>query len=239
MTRRVLLLAVMAATACACNSAPGRPAAESEVIAPDKVMDFAVLYANNCAGCHGPEGRGGAALALADPVYLAIANDATIRRVTAEGVLGTAMPAFARSAGGLLTDAQVDVIVKGMRGRWAKPNVLNAADAPPYATQVPGDPVRGADVYARYCSSCHGPAGRGGQHASSIVEGPYLTLVSDQGLRTTVIVGRPELDAPDWRGNVPGTPMSAEDVSDVVAWLAAQRPHQPSASAVRAQGGSQ
>jgi len=34
---------------------------------------------------------------------------------------------------------------------------------------------------------------------------------------------------PDWRGDVPGKPMSPEDVSDVVAWLAAQRP----------QGGSQ
>ena len=48
--------------------------------------------------------------------------------------------------------------------------------------------------------------------------------MSDQGLRTIVIVGRPELGAPDWRGDVPGKPMSPQDVSDVVAWLAAQRP---------------
>ena len=32
----------------------------------------------------------------------------------------------------------------------------------------------------------------------------FLALVSDQGLRTIVIAGRPELGAPDWRGNVPG-----------------------------------
>jgi cytochrome c oxidase cbb3-type subunit 3 len=66
--------------------------------------------------------------------------------------------------------------------------------------------------------------------ASSIVDGSYLALVSDQGLRTVVIVGRPELGAPDWRGNVPGKPMSSQDVSDVVAWLASQRtkfPGQP------------
>ena len=45
-----------------------------------------------------------------------------------------------------------------------------------------------------------------------------------------MIVGRPDLGAPDWRNNVPGTPMSAQDVSDVVAWLASQRtkfPGQP------------
>lgn len=86
MASRALLLAALAATAYACNSAPGRPAAESEVIAPDKVVDFAVLYANNCAGCHGSDGTGGAAIGLADPVYLAIADDATIRRVTTDGV---------------------------------------------------------------------------------------------------------------------------------------------------------
>jgi cytochrome c oxidase cbb3-type subunit 3/ubiquinol-cytochrome c reductase cytochrome c subunit len=35
------------------------------------------------------------------------------------------------------------------------------------------------------------------------------------------------LGAPDWRGDVPGHPMSAQEISDVVAWLAAQRPKLP------------
>jgi hypothetical protein len=56
------------------------------------------------------------------------------------------------------------------------------------------------------------------------VDGSYLALVSDQGLRTTVIAGRPDLGAPDWRGNVRGSAMTSQDVSDVVAWLSAQRP---------------
>ena len=225
MKARVLLLAVLAGAACACNGAPGRPAPDSAVIAPDKVVDFDVLYATNCAGCHGANGTGGAAIGLADPVYLAIADDATIRRVTADGVPGTAMPAFAQSAGGLLTAAQIDVIVNGMRARWAKPTALADASVPPYAAPASGDPARGATVYVRYCSSCHGADGQGAQRASSIVDPAYLALVSDQGLRTTVIVGRPELGAPDWRGDVPGNPLSSEDVSDVVAWLAAKRPH--------------
>ena len=80
---------------------------------------------------------------------------------------------------------------------------------------------------AAYCSSCHGADGRGGKRASSIVDGSYLALVSDQNLRTTVIVGRPELGAPDWRGDMPGNPMSPEEVSDVVAWLVAQRTQFP------------
>jgi len=224
MSRRLLLLVALASAACGCDGAPGRPAADSAVVAPDEVVDFAVLYANNCAGCHGANGRGGAAVALADPVYLAVADDATIRRVTAAGVPGTAMPAFAQSEGGLLTEQQIDAIVSGMRTGWARPSELRDADVPPYAAPAAGDPARGAEVYARYCAACHGAAGRGGQRASSIVDGAYLALVSDQGLRTTVIVGRPDMGAPDWRGNVPGKPLSSEDVGDVVAWLAAQRP---------------
>ena len=93
--------------------------------------------------------------------------------------------------------------------------------------QAPGDPQRGADVYRTYCSSCHGADGRGGSKASSIVDGSYLALVSDQQLRTIVIAGRPELGAPDWRGDVAGRPMSAQEVSDVVAWLSSQRPKFP------------
>jgi mono/diheme cytochrome c family protein len=212
---------------CGCANAPGRPVPGDLPIAPSEILDFSTLYQQNCAGCHGAEGKGGAAIALANPVYLAIANDSILHRATADGIRGTSMPAFAQSAGGMLTDKQVDAIVGGIRNRWSKPDSFLGADPPPYSSSKSGDSARGSEVYAAYCSSCHGTAGRGGQKASSIVEGSFLALVSDQGLRTIVIGGRPELGAPDWRGNIPGKPMSAQDVSDVVAWLSAQRPKFP------------
>jgi cytochrome c oxidase cbb3-type subunit III len=188
---------------------------ESPVTPPGKIADFKFLYARNCAGCHGTDGKGGAAIGLADPIYLAIADDATITRITADGVSGTSMPAFAQHSGGMLTDEQISVIIRGIRA-WDKP--LHDATPPPYASS-PGDAAHGEVVYETYCKSCHGAGGK----ASSILDRSYLTLVSDQSLRTMVIVGRPEMGAPDWRGNVPGKPMSAQEVSDVVAWLAAQR----------------
>jgi cytochrome c oxidase cbb3-type subunit III len=237
-----IFIAISLAFTTACGT---RNPADVQVVPPNRIMDFSFLYARNCSGCHGPNGSGGAAIGLGDPIYLAIADDATIRRVTAGGVAGTSMPAFAQSSGGMLTDEQVNVIVSGIRTRWAKANVLRDANAPPYAAQGPGDPKRGADVYGTYCSSCHGADGHGsnGSHggngskrASSIVDPSYLALVSDQNLRTTVIVGRRELGAPDWRGDVPGKPMSPADVSDVVAWLVAQRTQfrgQPYSSALQ------
>jgi mono/diheme cytochrome c family protein len=235
----ILAIGLLAMTACGSRSTmPGRPAADSQVIPPNRILDANVLYEKNCAGCHGRDGKGGAAIGLGDPVYLAIANDATMTRVTAEGVPGTAMPAFAQHSGGLLTDGQIDAIVHGIRVRWGKPDALRDAAPPPYAAQSSGDPKRGATVYETYCSSCHGADGRGGKNASSIVDGSYLALVSDQNLRTTVIVGRPEMGAPDWRNDVPGKPLSPDDVSDVVAWLAAQRPQSAGLStSLRPEGG--
>ena len=215
------VVSMLATTACGFREAPP---VDSTVVRPDKIVNFNVLYSENCAGCHGQDGKGGLALPLSNPLYLAIANDAVIRAVTAKGVAGTTMPAFAQSSGGSLTDQQIDTIVGGIRTHWAKPEVLAGATPPPYAADVPGDSTRGAAVYDTYCSSCHGAGGHGGQRASSIVDPSYLALVSDQGLRTTVIAGRPDLGSPDWRGDVAGKPMTSENVSDVVAWLAAQRP---------------
>jgi len=237
MNRTAIVLALSLAITTDCGT---RNPADVQVIPPGKIIDFNFLYARNCSGCHGPDGKGGAAIGLGDPVYLAVANDATIRRVTADGVAGTSMPAFAQRSGGLLTDGQIDVIVSGIRARWAKPDALRDANAPPYAAQSPGDPKRGAEVYSTYCSSCHGTDGHGGKRASSIADGSYLALVSDQNLRTTVIVGRREWGAPDWRGDVPGKPMSPQEVSDVVAWIVAQRapfPGQPYSSALQPKGG--
>jgi mono/diheme cytochrome c family protein len=217
----------IAALLIGCGTPPGQPGPGSETVAPNAVLDFNALYSSNCAGCHGQEGRGGAAIAVGDPVYLALVDDAALRNVTVKGVRGTAMPAFAESAGGMLTDAQIDVIVRGMRSRWSRPGILNGSNPPSYAAKSTGDAQRGERVYATFCQGCHGPEGRGGPKGSSITNGSFLALVSDQGLRTVVIAGRPELGAPDWRGNVPGEPMSEQDVTDVVAWLASQRVQTP------------
>jgi len=225
MNRRAIgaaLSTVALLASAACNISTGAPRAGSAVVPPGEVVGFSILYEQNCAGCHGANGTGGAAIGLANPVLLAIADDSVIRRTAANGVPGTSMPAFAKSAGGMLTDKQLDALVGGIRS-WAKPDALGNQTPPSYVAQDFGNPQRGADAYQTYCSSCHGVDGRGGSKASSIVDGSFLALVSDQQLRTIVIAGRPELGAPDWRGDVEGRPMSAQDISDVVAWLSSQR----------------
>ena len=224
-------LTLLACTGC--NRLPGKPTSADVEIKPRNVRDFAVLYNENCAGCHGREGAGDCALALANPVYLAIASDDTLRRITGLGVPGTLMPPFAKSAGGMLTDEQINILADGIRARWARADALTGETPPPYASNTVGDPKRGAGVYSTFCASCHGPDGKGTEKGGSIVDHSFLALVSDQSLRSTVIAGRPELGQPDWRNCEPGHPMTPAEVTDVVAWLGAHRistPGQPYAS---------
>ena len=217
----ICLGALLAIAAC---DLPGKPTAADIVRRPSDNLDPVALYSQNCAGCHGAEGKFGPAPPIGDPVYLAIVNDDTLRQVISKGRAGTPMSAFAQSEGGMLTDKQVDAIAQGIRKRWGKSDILQGGTTPSYAAKAAGNPQQGAAVFGTYCASCHGPNGTGSDKVGSIVNSHYLTLITDQGLRTITIIGRPDFNAPDWRGNVPGHPMTDQEITDVVAWLASQRP---------------
>jgi len=230
----VLLVALLTG----CNARlPGQPTEAERWRAPAEISDFNQLYTQNCAGCHGVDGKLGATRPLNDPLYLAFVTDDAMRQAISKGRAGTNMPAFSEQSGGHLTDQQIELLVAGMRSRWSKPDDFKGVELPRYSvheiaqtsdsfadanTSETGDAPRGAATYKTYCASCHGANGEGGR-AGSIVDPNFLNLVSDQGLRTTVVVGRADMGKPDWRGNVPGHPMSAQEISDVVAWLAAHR----------------
>jgi cytochrome c oxidase cbb3-type subunit 3 len=224
--RLISFLAIASLTAAllaGCDSLPGKPTQADLPIRPSDVSDFATLYGENCAGCHGADGKSGAAVAMNNPIYLAIVDDASMRRVIAGGVPGTAMPPFAQTAGGSLADRQIDILIAGIRKSWAGA-VDASAGAPPYSAGAAGNSSRGAQVYAANCQSCHGPEGKGGPTAGSVVDASYLSLVSNQYLRTIVIAGRPDLGHPDWKHYLGGQQLTPEQVSDVVAWLASKRP---------------
>jgi cytochrome c oxidase cbb3-type subunit 3 len=226
--RLLLALAVLSSVLlAACSTLNREPRTDPEPIAPSQVSDFDTLYSQNCAGCHGAEGRGGAAIVLANPVYLAIVDEATVRNVVANGVHGTSMPAFAQHSGGMLTEQQTEVITTGIFSRWGRKQILDGANLPSYEARVAGNADYGQVAFRAYCASCHGADGGGTFKGSAIINDSFLALVSDQGLRTIVITGRPELGAPDWRGNVPGHPMTDQEITDVVAWLAARRAQNP------------
>src|SRR5271154_3395812 len=89
-----------------CDRLPGKPGAQE--VRPDEVKDFSRLYASNCAACHGADGSNGPSIALANPVYQAIVDENSLRKAITTGGAGKLMPAFGRSAGGMLTAEQVE-----------------------------------------------------------------------------------------------------------------------------------
>ena len=113
---RCMVSVVMVVSLGGCSHLPGKPGPGPEVPRPDSILDPTVLFSRNCAGCHGAEGRDGPAMMLADPVYLAIVDDEALRTTVSKGRPGTAMSAFAQKEGGMLTDEQVNSIIRGIRG---------------------------------------------------------------------------------------------------------------------------
>ncbi|MGA1982894.1 MAG: c-type cytochrome [Acidobacteriaceae bacterium] len=217
-----LLACTISFALAGCRAAPGKPGPEPETPRPEQVLDFATLYGKNCAGCHGEDGRNGAAIALANPVYLAIAGTSNIQRITADGVPNTAMPPFARSKGGTLTDQQIAALTSGMISTWGNPSALRGCAYPAYESSVPGDVAHGKQAFADYCAQCHGADGTGGTSPSrqpagslippalkaapvrtgSLVDPSYLALISDQGLRSVILAGQYDENPHDWREDV-------------------------------------
>jgi len=226
------LLGTASLAVIGCKEIPGKPGPGPEVKRPENVLDFTTLYGQNCVACHGDNRQTGATIALANPVLLEVAGESNIRDVLTHGVPGKLMPAFAQSGGGMLTDQQVGILAHGLVTAWGKPGLLAGANPPPYKATLHGDVAGGEKAFAENCASCHGEGGKGnpdipGTLSGSIVDPAFLGLVSDQYLRNFVIAGFPD-QMPDWRSHDRGTPLSDQEITDIVAWVASHR--EPTAS---------
>jgi cytochrome c oxidase cbb3-type subunit III len=182
-----LVLVLLAVGAAGCGL-PGQPDPKARPIAPDRVTAFDALYSQNCAGCHGADGKLGPAPPLNDPLFRAIVPVETVEQVVAAGRPGTLMPAFSSEHGGPLTPAQVAVLVNEVKGipyrvRDNEPDGVSSAmvvvrvpdgeapawgaldpapeGTPPYlAPKAGGDPNAGRDRFLTACASCHGDNGQ-------------------------------------------------------------------------------
>lgn len=228
----VLLACAAALTITGCRSASGKPRPGSGVARPDQMTDFATLYGQNCAACHGANGKNGAAIAMANPVYLAIAGAVNIQRITANGVMGTAMPPFSKAAGGMLTDQQIVILATGMESTWGNPSAVAGQTPPVFAGNGLGNSAQGAKAFAIFCGRCHDIDANGVPVGNSVATGSlidpaYLALISDQGLRSILIAGQIEQGAHDWRSYSTTHPLTDAEIIDIVAWLTSHRTATP------------
>ena len=143
------------------NAHPARTRADGEVpelgepAAPDVGLQ---LWHDNCAGCHGNDGRGdGPAAAWLSPQPTNLAereySRAQLTRVLWNGVDGTSMPAW-RDHPTENIAALVDV-------------VLSQSTVSGETGAATADLQLGEQIYAANCAECHGDAGGGDGYAAN------------------------------------------------------------------------
>jgi len=153
--------AQMAFDAPLLNAHPGRTQSEGEVpaLASESSPDAgAMLWAHNCAGCHGASGRGdGPAAQWLRPQPTNLAEHEYTQGRLAEalwnGVHGSSMPAW-RDHSSADRAALAEV-------------VMGFADPQPGPTPSAPQLAQGQQVYAQHCASCHGPTGGGDGFAAN------------------------------------------------------------------------
>jgi len=127
------------------------------------------IYASNCAGCHGLDGRGGErAPNIAGGERVRRLSDQRIATIVTDGIPGTGMPAFHE-----LKPAQVRALVSHLRTLQGKTD----------AGKLPGDPRNGRLIFfgKAECSACHTIAGEGG------FLGPDLTAYGSTRSAKTIL----------------------------------------------------
>ena len=106
-------------------------------------MSFAALFGRNCAGCHGKEGEAGPAPPLNDDLFRASISEDELMMVIAGGRMvsrghKSLMPGFAKDSGGMLSPAQIQVLVYEIKGIPYKLVKKSHGDEPTY--EVKKDP---------------------------------------------------------------------------------------------------
>ena len=162
----------------------------------DQVVDFATLYGQNCAGCHGADGKLGPAPPLNDPLFLAIVPDAVLLQHDRRGPAGDADAGLRPEARGAAhrrpgesARRRDQAALEARSVRRTRPPAYLVATA----TGAGGDAGRGRSVFDRACASCHGAErARAARTRSAPIHDPaFLALISDQACADTSITGRP------------------------------------------------
>jgi cytochrome c oxidase cbb3-type subunit III len=110
----------------------------------------AAIFASNCAGCHGADGRGGEhAPNIATAPEVQRLQDRDLAGILTHGIAGAGMPAFPS-----LKPQEIAEVVAYLRVLQGRGDVV----------KLPGDPHRGETLFfgKAQCSECHMVNGRGG-----------------------------------------------------------------------------
>lgn len=182
------------------------------------------LYVENCAVCHGVDGKGRIGARLES--FSGINPEAVLVQTVASGIEGTVMPAWGQSQGGPLSEQDIADIVSYVLAAFNGTEPIEPLPeyVPPEIPRLPdveGDPSAGAVVYQANCRVCHGDQGQGrfGKPLAQSWPGQQPELY----IRQVVSDGIPGSIMPTWAQSN-GGPLSDDEIADVAAYLLSLSP---------------
>ncbi|MCJ7677969.1 MAG: c-type cytochrome [Anaerolineales bacterium] len=182
------------------------------------------LFVENCAVCHGVDGKGRVGANLTD--FPGISINAALIETIRQGIPGTRMPAWGQENGGPLTQNDIEDLAEYILVAFSGTEPL--APLPTYQPVpvtpipgIPGDAQSGSVVFQANCTVCHGAQGQGGIGGKLAKSWPgneplaYVLKVVGDGI--------PGATMPAWL-QANGGPLNAAEVADVSAYVLTLRP---------------
>lgn len=174
-----------------------------------EAIDAAALYRDHCSVCHGEGGDGNshARQGMTPPPRDFTSPQSTqeltrerILHAIREGVPGTAMSGWKSRLG----EAQITALAAWIKSRFISP-VASARPTP------------GAEIYAAYCSVCHGDNGRGAIWASAglsprpadFTNPDFQASMTRDHMIQSVSYGRPETAMTGWKQRLSETQIAS------------------------------
>lgn len=176
--------------------------------------DGAALYHDFCSVCHGDKGDGKSHAMqglvppprdFTSPQSAVELTAERIRHAIREGIPGTAMTAWKSR----LSEEQINAITEYVRSSFLRPATVATA-------------TEGAQIYADYCSVCHGDTGKGAVWATSGLKPPPVDFTHPDiqskldraRMIKSVSYGRPETAMAGWKNR-----LSDEQIEIVVDYV--------------------
>jgi cytochrome c oxidase cbb3-type subunit 3 len=182
------------------------------------------LFVENCAVCHGIDGRGRAGANLND--FPGIRVDAALVQTIRQGIPGSRMPPWGQASGGPLTETDIEDLAAYILAAFSGTEPL--APLPTYQPEpvtpmagIAGDPTAGSIVYQANCTVCHGTQGQGRVGGKLAKNWPgneplsYISQVVGEGIQGSTM--------PGWL-QAQGGPLSESEVANVSAYVLALSP---------------
>lgn len=180
-----------------------------------------LVYAENCAACHGSNGAGTLIAPALDSADLRTNPHEDLTDLVNNGVPGTLMAGWQ----GMISPEEIDSVIS-LVYRW--PEMVQAGvDFPEVELMsIPSSPeliADGQQLFNIACKSCHGLDGYGTAMAPAVNNQIFLSQTPDAAIYQIIAGGVPDTLMPAW-----GSRLTDRDIQSLVAFLRSNEPSAPS-----------